>query len=53
MGRAPTCGNALGSRGTSIARIAASISKGRSIHPDAAVRHVVWLLKYDLARLVD
>lgn len=44
---------ALGPRGKSIARIAASIAKGRSIHPDAAVRHVVWLLKYDLARLVD
>lgn len=44
---------ALGSRGRSIARIAASLAKGRSMHPDAVVRHVVWLLKYDLARLVD
>lgn len=43
---------ALGSRGKSIARIAAAIAKGRKIHPDAAVRHVMWLLKYDLARLV-
>jgi len=42
----------LGRRGKSIGQIAASIASERSVHPDRVVRHVVWLLKYDLARLV-
>jgi len=42
----------LGSRGQTIEKIARAIAAERRVHHDKAVRHVVWLLKYDLARLV-
>lgn len=42
----------LSHRGKSIAQIVARVMRGRTIHHDLAVRHVVWLLKYGLARLL-